>query len=216
MLGASQTIGQYLLPKLIARFLLENPKVEISVVGGNTQTILEALVDHRVQLCLIEGPAMRRDVQVEPFMEDHMVCVVPAGHEWAGEEIDVKELQNATLVARELGSGSRRIVEQALENAGVEVKTLRLAMTFDSTEALLSAVEAGLGIAFVSRWAVRNQLALGSLRVARVRGVNLARMFSMATVAGPEAGGIAGLFQRFVLERAEELAPRTTGRNSVG
>jgi DNA-binding transcriptional LysR family regulator len=145
-----------------------------------------------------------------------MVCVVPAGHEWAGEEIDVKELQNATLVARELGSGSRRIVEQALENAGVEVKTLRLAMTFDSTEALLSAVEAGLGIAFVSRWAVRNQLALGSLRVARVRGVNLARMFSMATVAGPEAGGIAGLFQRFVLERAEELAPRTTGRNSVG
>ena len=216
MLGASQTIGQYLLPKLIARFLLENPKIEISVVGGNTQTILEALVDHRVQLCLIEGPAMRRDVQVEPFMEDHMVCVVPAGHEWAGEEIDVKELQNATLVARELGSGSRRIVEQALENAGVEVKTLRLAMTFDSTEALLSAVEAGLGIAFVSRWAVRNQLALGSLRVARVRGVNLARMFSMATVAGPEAGGIAGLFQRFVLERAEELAPRTTGRNSVG
>jgi LysR family transcriptional regulator, transcriptional activator of the cysJI operon len=215
MLGASQTIGQYLLPKLIARFLLENPKVEISVVGGNTQTILEALVDHRVQLCLIEGPAMRRDVQVEPFMEDHMVCVVPAGHEWAGEEIDVQELQNATLVARELGSGSRRIVEQALENAGVEVKTLRLAMTFDSTEALLSAVEAGLGIAFVSRWAVRNQLALGSLKVARVRGVNLARMFSMATVAGPEPGGIAGMFQRFVLERAEELAPRATGRNAV-
>lgn len=145
-----------------------------------------------------------------------MVCVVPAGHEWAGEEVDVKELQNATLVAREFGSGSRRIVEQALEDAGVEVKTLRLAMTFDSTEALLSAVEAGLGIAFVSRWAVRNQLALGSLKVARLRGVNLARMFSMATVAGPEPGGITGMFQRFVMERAEELAPRATGRNAVG
>ena len=215
-LGASQTIGQYLLPGLIAGFLEQNPKVDISVIGGNTQTILEALVEHRVQLCLIEGPAMRRDVRVEPFMEDHMVCVVPAGHEWAGEEVDVKELQNATLVAREFGSGSRRIVEQALEDAGVEVKTLRLAMTFDSTEALLSAVEAGLGIAFVSRWAVRNQLALGSLKVARLRGVNLARMFSMATVAGPEPGGITGMFQRFVMERAEELAPRATGRNAVG
>src|ERR1700744_205446 len=118
-LGASQTIGQYLLPRLIAGFLQENPKIEITVLGGNTQTILEALADHRVQLCLIEGPAMRRDVHVESFMEDHMVCVVPAGHEWADEEVNVKELQQATLVGRELGSGSRRIVEQAFEEAGL-------------------------------------------------------------------------------------------------
>jgi DNA-binding transcriptional LysR family regulator len=215
-LGASQTIGQYLLPKLIAGFLQENPKIQISVMGGNTQTILEALVEHRVQLCLIEGPAMRRDVQVEPFMEDHMVCVVPSGHEWADEEVDVQRLTQATLVTRELGSGSRRIVEQALEQAGVEVKKLRLAMTFDSTEGLLSAVEAGLGIAFVSRWAVRNQLALGTLKLARVRGLNLSRMFSMATVAGPEPAGVARLFQRFVLEKAEELAPRATGRSKGG
>jgi LysR family transcriptional regulator, transcriptional activator of the cysJI operon len=213
-LGASQTIGQYLLPGLIAGFLEQNPKVDISVIGGNTQTILEALVEHRVQLCLIEGPAMRRDVQVEPFMEDHMVCVVPSGHAWADQEIDVKELQQATLVARELGSGSRRIVEQALEKAGLEVKKLRLLMTFDSTEGLLSAVEAGLGVAFVSRWAVRNQLALGTLKLARIQGLNLARMFSLATVAGPEPAGIARTFHRFVLERAEKLAPRVTGRKA--
>jgi DNA-binding transcriptional LysR family regulator len=212
-LGASQTIGQYLLPKLIAGFLQQYPKVEISVIGGNTQTILEALVEHRVQLCLIEGPPMRRDVQLEPFMEDHMVCVVPAGHKWADAEISLEQLQGATLVARELGSGSRRIVEQALEKAGVEVKKLHLVMTFDSTEGLLSAVEAGLGIAFVSRWAVRNHLALGTLKVARVRGLNLARMFSLATVAGPEPAGIARTFHRFVLERAEELAPRATGHS---
>src|SRR5271168_2112320 len=213
-LGASQTIGQYLLPRLIAGFLEQNPKVDISVIGGNTQTILEALVEHRVQLCLIEGPAMRRDVQVEPFMEDHMVCVVPSGHEWADQEIDVKELQQATLVARELGSGSRRIVEQAMEKAGLEVKKLHLAMTFDSTEGLLSAVEAGLGIAFVSRWAVRNQLALGTLKLARVRNLKLGRMFSIATLAGPEATGTAGIFRRFVMERAEALAPRASTRKS--
>jgi LysR family transcriptional regulator, transcriptional activator of the cysJI operon len=215
-LGASQTIGQYLLPKLIAGYLQENPKVEISVLGGNTQTILEALVEHKVQLCLIEGPAMRRDVQVEPFMQDHMVCVVPAGHEWADEEIDVKELQQAKLVTRELGSGSRRIVEQSFEKAGLDLKKLRLVMTFDSTEGLLSAVEAGLGIAFVSRWAVRNQLALGTLKLARVRGLDLARMFSLATVAGPEPAGLTRSFHRFVLERAEQLAPRPTGKAARG
>jgi LysR family transcriptional regulator, transcriptional activator of the cysJI operon len=213
-LGASQTIGQYLLPKLIAGFLQENPKAEISVLGGNTQTILEALVEHKVQLCLIEGPAMRRDVQVEPFMQDHMVCVVPAGHEWADEEIQAEDLQQAKLVTRELGSGSRRIVEQAFEKAGLDLKKLRLVMTFDSTEGLLSAVEAGLGIAFVSRWAVRNQLALGTLKLARVRGLDLARMFSLATVAGPEPAGLPRSFHRFVLERAEQLAPRATGRTA--
>jgi LysR family transcriptional regulator, transcriptional activator of the cysJI operon len=212
--GASQTIGQYLLPRLIAGYLQENPKVEISVLGGNTQTILEALVEHKVQLCLIEGPAMRRDVQLEPFMQDHMVCVVPAGHEWADEEIDVKELQQTKLVTRELGSGSRRIVEQAFEKAGLDLKKLRLVMTFDSTEGLLSAVEAGLGIAFVSRWAVRNQLALGTLKLARVRGLDLARMFSLATVAGPEPAGLTRSFHRFVLERAEQLSPRATGRTA--
>jgi DNA-binding transcriptional LysR family regulator len=215
-LGASQTIGQYLLPKLIAGFLEEHPKVEISVLGGNTQTILEALAEQRVQLCFIEGPAMRRDVHVEPFMEDHMVCVVPPGHEWADEDVDVQEIQQASLVARELGSGSRRIVEQAFAQAGLDVNKLKLVMSFDSTEGLLSAVEAGLGIAFVSRWAVRNQLALGTLRVARLRGLNLGRMFSVATVAGPEPAGVAGLFRRFVLERAQSLTPRATGRVRSG
>lgn len=211
VVGASQTIGQYLLPRLIAGFLREFPKVSIAVEGGNTQTVLEALAGHRLQVALIEGPPMRRDVHVEAFMEDHMVCVVPAGHEWADEEIPVAALQGATIVTRELGSGSRRIAEQALEAAGVRVKDLRIGMTADSTEGLLSAVEAGLGIGFVSRWAVRNQLALGTLRVVRVKGLKLARMFSIATLAGPEPNGAAGAFRRFVLESAEGLAPRATG-----
>jgi LysR family transcriptional regulator, transcriptional activator of the cysJI operon len=211
-IAASQTTGQYLLPRLIAAFLLENPKVEINLLSGNTQTVIEALVDHRVQLGLIEGPAMRQDIRVDPFMEDHMICVVPAGHEWAGEEIEPAQLQNADFVTRELGSGSRRIVEQALERAGIRVRDLNVRMTFDSTEALLSAVEAGLGIAFVSRWAVRSQLALGTLRVAHVRGLQLARMLSLVTAAGPEPTGLTGTFHRFILERAEALAPRPTGK----
>lgn len=210
--AASQTIGQYLLPRLIASFLADNPRVEIAVVSGNTQGVLEALMEHRAQVALIEGPAMRQDVRVEPFMEDHMVCVVPAGHEWADEEVTLEQLQGATLVTRELGSGSRKIVEQAFERAGLKVREMHVRMTFDSTEGLLSAVEAGLGVAFVSRWAVRAQLALGTLKIARVRGLELRRGFAVATVAGPEPVGVVGAFRRFVLERAEGLAPRATGR----
>jgi len=211
-IGASQTIGQYILPNLVAGFLREQPQVRVAITGGNTQFVLEELRARRLHLALIEGPALGNDVHVRPFMEDHMVCVVPAGHEWAGEEIALAELAQATLVMREQGSGSRRIVEQALAAAGLAVRELRLGLTFDSTEGLLSAVEAGLGVAFVSRWAVRNQLALGTLKLVRVRGLALARMFSLASLAGPEPSGAAGAFARFVLERAEALAPRATGR----
>jgi DNA-binding transcriptional LysR family regulator len=210
-IAASQTIGQYLLPKLIAAFLSENPRVSITVLGGNTQAVLEAVTDRRADLGLIEGPAMRQDVRVEPFMQDHMVCVVPAGHEWADESVPLEHLQQANLVTRELGSGSRRIVEQAIERAGLNPRDLHIRMTFDSTGALLSAVEAGLGVAFVSRWAVRSQLALGTLHIAHIQRLELSRMFSLATASGPEPTGLPGTFRRFLLEHAEGLAPRPTG-----
>jgi DNA-binding transcriptional LysR family regulator len=212
--GASQTIGQYLLPRLIAGFLGQHPRVEVSITGGNTQTVLEHLRSRAIQVALIEGPALGHDVRVQPFMEDHMVCVVPAGHAWADSAVSLAELRHATLLTREQGSGSRRIVEHSLETAGVSIRDLKLGLTFDSTEGLLSAVEAGLGIAFVSRWAVRNQLALGTLHVARIKGLALARMFSLATHAGPEPVGVAGAFWRFVIDRAEGLAPRPTGRKA--
>lgn len=198
-LAASQTIGQYLLPRLLAGFLAQHPHVDITTHSGNTQDALEALTTHRVGLALIEGPALRQDVHVQPFLEDHMVLIVPATHPWANHDVDLASLATAPLLTRELGSGSRRIVESALSAAGLPPRELSIRMTFDSTESLLTAVEAGLGIAFVSHWAVRAQLKLGTLKVARVRNLSLARQFSIARPAGPEPTGLAGAFLNFVL-----------------
>ena len=185
-LGASQTIAQYLLPNMIASFIKSNPRVHVTAKSGNSDEMLEALVGGEVHLALIEGPEQRRDVHIEPFMEDHMVLVVPAGHEWADHTIGIEELKSAPLLMREFGSGSRRVVEQALVNAGLKTKDLNVRMEIDSTEGLLSAVEAGLGVTFVSRWTVRNQLALQSLRTARVKGLKLSRRFSLVYRSGPE------------------------------
>jgi DNA-binding transcriptional LysR family regulator len=211
-LGASQTIGQYVLPTLVAGFLRENPRALVSARSGNTDAILEALVDHKIQLALIEGPALRKDIHVEPFMEDHMVLVVSASHEWADHEVDLASFKEAPLLMREFGSGSRRVVEKALVQAGLSKKDLKVRMELDSTEGLLSAVEAGLGVTFVSHWAVRNQLALGTLKLARVPGLKLSRMFSIAYPAGPEPSGNANAFRIFLLARALELMPKTTGK----
>ncbi|MHB8390224.1 MAG: LysR substrate-binding domain-containing protein [Acidobacteriaceae bacterium] len=211
-LGASQTIGQYLLPNLVAAFLRENPRVELTAMSGNTDEILAALASRSIQLAMIEGPGLRKDVHIEPFMEDQMVLVVPASHEWADLEIEVSALKGAPLLMREFGSGSRRVVEGAFAKAGLKKKDMKTTMELDSTEGLLSAVEAGLGVTFVSRWAVRNQLALGTLRLAHVKELRLSRMFSLAYPTGPEPTGNAGAFRRFILAHSAELVPRVTGK----
>lgn len=209
-LGASQTISQYLMPRLIAGFLKRNPRVQLRARSGNTDQMLEALVAREIQLALIEGPEHRKDIHIEAFMEDHMVLVVPAAHEWANHEISLANLMGQPLLMREFGSGSRRVVEQALAAVGLKAKDLTVSIELDSTEGLLNAVEAGLGVTFVSRWAVRNQLALGTVKLARVRGLKLSRRFSLAYPAGPEPSGNIGAFRSFLLSEALDLSPKRT------
>jgi DNA-binding transcriptional LysR family regulator len=209
-IGASQTIGQYLLPTFIAEFIKANQKVRVKARSGNTDEVLEALVAREIHLALIEGPEQRKDVHIEPFMEDHMVLVVPAAHEWANNEIDLKDLKGQPLLMREFGSGSRRVIEQALAAAGLKTKDLIISMELDSTEGLLNAVEVGLGVTFVSRWAARNQLSLGKLKLARVQNLKLSRQFSMAYPAGPEPTGNVGAFRNYLLSRALDIASRRT------
>jgi DNA-binding transcriptional LysR family regulator len=211
-LGASQTIAQYLLPALIAAFRRSHPKVLLTAVSGNTDAMLEALVAGKVQLALIEGPDRRKDLRIEPFMEDHMVLVVPPSHEWAGQEITIDMMRCEPLLMREFGSGSRRVVEHALAAGGLKTKDIRMSMEFDSTEGLLSAVEAGLGVTFVSRLAVRNQLALGTLKLAYAKELKLVRWFSLARAAGPESGGNVEAFRAILLSHRLELGIRVRGR----
>jgi DNA-binding transcriptional LysR family regulator len=201
-LGASQTIGQYLLPNFVAAFLRQNPRVSVTVVSGNTDEMLMAVAERHVQLALIEGPALRKGLHVEPFMEDQMVLVIPAQHRWAEQKIEVESLKQVPILMREVGSGSRRVVENALSKAGLKKKDLISTMEFDSTEGLLSAVEAGLGVTFVSRWAVRNHLALKTLSLAHVNGLKLSRKFSLVYPSGPQLAGNAGAFYQFVLAHA--------------
>ena len=140
------------------------------------------------------------------------MLLVPPDHKWANQEIDLQELREAALLMREFGSGTRRVVENTLLQAGLKRKDLKTRMELDSTEGLLSAVEAGLGVTFASRWAVRKQLTLGTLRIARVRGVTFSRAFSVAHPSSPQPTGNSAAFRSFLLTHSLDFAPRVTGR----
>ena len=207
-IGASLTIAQYILPHLLGAFQQQHPQVRPIVTTCNTEQVLEALVAHQVSVGFIEGPTMRRDVRTEVFLEDEIVLMVPPAHEWSERGfIDPEELMQERLLMRERGSGTRRVVEMALQKRGVKVKYLHLGMEFDSTEGITTAVEAGLGIGFASLWAISKELQVGSLRVVPIRGVQIKRPLSVAHPLGQEPQGIALAFLKYLRSRQPMISP---------
>lgn len=212
-LGASTTIAQYVLPRLLAAFRAQNPRIAVGLISGNTEQIVQSLEEKKIALGFIEGPARSRDVRTEPFLVDEMVLIVPAAHEWAERSrIPLSEVRKAPLVLREHGSGSRHVVENALAEQGVSRNSLIISMELDSTEAIKSAVEAGLGVGFVSRWALAKDARLGSaFQIVDIAGLRIRRELLMAFLAGPEPQGTSHDFRRFVLSttasRQRSVAP---------
>ncbi len=138
-----------------------------------------------------------------------MVLIVPKGHPWAAlREIPLQSLVEAPLLMREAGSGSRRVVELALKRSGLKLRQLRVAMDLDSTEAIVSGVEAGLGVGFVSQWAIGKEIRLGTLKPVRVAGLEIVRDLTLIQRSGPAPDGPAGAFEQFALIEAERSRER--------
>jgi DNA-binding transcriptional LysR family regulator len=203
-LGASTTIAQYVLPRLLAEFRREHPRIHITLISGNTEQIVGAVEEQRIGMGLIEGPAHSRDVGTEAFLEDELVLIASTAHEWAERaSIACSEITAVPLLMRERGSGTRQVIEMALDRRGVKQNDLQIVMELDSTEAIKSAVEAGLGVGFVSRWAIAQDLRLGSaFMIVEIEALRIRRNFLLACAKGPAPNELAQEFRRFLFARA--------------
>jgi len=176
--GASTTIGNYLLPALVAGFRRGWPAVRIDVQVGNTREVAELVARLEVDMGLIEGPCHEADVQVTPWLEDELVIVCGPSHALAQHPPDgrvpLKALRQAQWLLREPGSGTREAVEQVLLP---HLHQLEGEMQFGSTEAIKHAAAAGLGLACLSRSAIEDLAALGKLQVLRTTLPRLLRRF---------------------------------------
>lgn len=203
-LGVSTTIAQYVLARLLASFLAEHSRLRLSVHSGNTETVVQLLLDRKISIGLVAGPARHRAVRAEPFMEDEMVLIAPPDFEL--NRVSRDQLVASTLLLREPGSGSRHIVETALREVHLSVRSFKNRIELDSTEAIKSAVEAGLGVGFVSRYAIEKEVELRALKVVGVQGLRISRQYFVASIRGPEPSGAAGVFRTFALDRARRLS----------
>ena len=203
-LGASTTIAQYVLPRLLGEFRREHPRVHPTLISGNTEQIVEALVQQKIVLGFIEGPARNREVKTEPFLEDELALIASTAHEWAERNsVSCSEISSIPLLMRERGSGTRHVIEMALERQGVKRSSLHIVMELDSTEAIKSAVEAGLGIGFVSRWAMAKDVRRDtSFKIIEIEGLRIKRQFLIAYASGHGPHGLTIEFRRFLISRA--------------
>ena len=176
-LGASPGIGAYLLPRLLGIFKHDHPGVEIALAIGTSVDIVADVLADRLPIGLVEAPVSHRDLTVEPIGEDAMVLVVSPDHPLARRShVDPSELADVPLLRRETGSGTRTLVDSALQEAGVSQPTL---MELGSPEALKQAVLGGIGVAWLPRLSVARELAANDLVRVPVAGLSVRRILSV-------------------------------------
>lgn len=173
--GASPTIGEYLLPNLLGSFKKQKPEVKVSLTIRNTPSILDDLSNDVIDLALVEGIIENTSFIVEKFADDELILVCPSQHPWCERtEIHVEELANEQMIWRESISGTRMIVENKLREYGVLDK-IESYMEIGSTQAIKCAVEAGLGISILPRLTVARELEQGFLYEVKMKGVEINR-----------------------------------------
>ncbi len=189
--GASTTIGTYLLPDIVADFKRMHPQVDIDLFIDNTHIISTELLKNHVDIAFVEGPVYEEEIEKRKMWDDKMVFISSPESSW-GEQIDKEEISRNTLILREKGSGSREVYENFM---GKERR--RDTFVFGSTEAIKRAVKKGIGVACVSALAIRDEVARGELRVSEVEGIEIRRDLNLIYHKDKEFSGLIEAFLKF-------------------
>jgi DNA-binding transcriptional LysR family regulator len=171
--GASTTIGIYFLPELLARYRRLYPGIDLNLEVANTHVIQEHMMARRVDIALTEGFVHLPELRARIFLLDELVPIVPCGHALLRRRrVDLEQFCAEPLLMREHGSGTREVIEEALHRRGIAVQPL---MTLGSTEAIKRSVAAGVGVSFVSRLTIEQELQDERLATVAIKGFRLRR-----------------------------------------
>jgi DNA-binding transcriptional LysR family regulator len=196
--AATRTIGSYVVPSLLAAFAKRHPNVVPSVSIANTAEVAAAVRDGSAPLGLVEGVVDDAAFECTPFSRDRLVLVVPArGHRLSSRQrVRAAELEDEAFVSREPGSGTRDLGYELVRR--MELRT-RVAAELPSGEAIVRAVERGMGIAILSQHVVERAVELGTLRSVEIEGLDLERRFLLLRLRGRSLSPLAQAFAELVL-----------------
>jgi DNA-binding transcriptional LysR family regulator len=175
-LAASSIPGEHLLPALLSAFREKYPHIHVRATVTDTLAVLKQVEHGQTHVGLVGGKSDNPHLEFRSFACDEMVLVVPADHLWhQRKRISLQQLCEQPLLLREVGSGSRWCLEQALARAGRSMSDLRVAVELGSNEGIKEAVLRGMGLAILSTHAVQEEVAAGKLHALKVIGLPLKR-----------------------------------------
>lgn len=174
-IGASTTVGFYILPVIISKFKSKYPGIRIDLMICNTAKIEDEIINDEIDIGIVGGHITKKALQIKDFIEDSIILVVNPLHPWAKRKrVLPRELRGESFLVREKGSATRETTERALTKIGIK---LNIGMEMPGPEAIKRGVIAGIGPAFISQFAVKDELKNRSLVHINVSGVNIKRNF---------------------------------------
>lgn len=175
--GASTVPAEYIVPRLVAEFLRDQPNLQFSLKTGDSQTILAGFANGDFPIAIV-GTHPGDGYDVHPLWQDELILIAhPALRAGLGDSPDFAKLLAYPFVDRGVSSGSARSVYAELEKHGVSPSQLQVVLQVGGNEALKSAVLSQVGLGFISRWAVKEELKSGSLQIVNLPGLKITRQF---------------------------------------
>jgi len=164
IIGASTTIAEYMLPALLGDFKSKYPDVNVRLKVSNTEGIVSMVESNVIDLGVVEAPVANKNLAVELCKKDQLVAIVSPNHPLANKEkLSVEDLTANPYICREEGSGTREVINEYMQDVGASPTELDIIMELGSPEAIKGAVEAGIGIAVLSKATLIKELKLGTL-----------------------------------------------------
>ncbi len=206
-LGVSATLSEYVVPSLVADFHREFPSATVKIFTGNSHDVEEGLLSGVLNLGIIERESSSKFVSV-PWLEDEIVFFTYPGNPIASSgEIEPEELYNVDLVMREMNSGTRKIVKDALENLGIVFERLNIKIEANSSRTIMHIVKNGYGASFLSKGLLLKEIEHGSIVPVKIKGFKVKRRFNIIYPKTSNITFLASNFVKFILSKTRENVP---------
>ncbi|MGW8160898.1 MAG: selenium metabolism-associated LysR family transcriptional regulator [Desulfobulbales bacterium] len=209
MIGSGTIPGTYILPEIISRFRRRYPSIRATLKIAGSQLIASEVLSSHLDIGLVGAQWADKGLEWTEHFSDRLALVVHANHSWAKrKEVNLEELTGEPFILRESESGTRRVVDQILEDYGIKTSSLMEVAEIGSTAAVLEAVRAGLGIAILSARAAERDVSCGTLATVPIKGVRLERPFYMIKRKNRELSPAAAVFWDYLLKEGDGGLPQ--------
>lgn len=205
LIGASTIPGTYILPALVGAFKSMYPDIQLTLKISDSADVAERIMEGSIEAGLIGARWEERKLILEEVFSDELVLVVHPEHPWAGRDlIDVGEIVGEPFILRERGSGTRKVMIQALEAGGISASQLRVVAEMGSTEAQRQGVKAQIGIAILSLRAVAEDLEHGTLKRVHIKDFSIQRPFYLVQRKNRKISPVCSAFVNYLREEGKK------------